>query len=990
MPADVGRRSARAWLGPVLVAAGLALLVAAAMVVRSGAWTGTIGPRDVESHIFVGPIAPGGSVQQEFNGPGSYFGVVKVEVRRAGGAPGAGEIEFRLADLETGRVIREGRVPINPRAGGQVIVWEFAPLPAAISGEYELTAVVSRESAAGASFAASLQDPLEGKLRTNGLAAAGHIDLSLEFRRAAGGVDMVRALLQSGRGPGLGLVGLPLLGMLVALGLVWRWGAGGGGGRLRVLAPAVGAQGLALGLVLAAQGAVPSPETSSGFWAAYGAAAVVVPPGVLLGMALASRTWRERIGRRSGAARRRLDAAIERAARALGRVVVPGTMRRSTREQTGAWIAALARKSAPLARLAERKWIWPVGLGGILTLGFLLREERLLSGAATPWLAYGGGTDAYVFFRYSVLVAGAEDGLREVLRLVSGNLKTDSAYLLPFSGLFFRAFGVYPGVTYLAQVFVLVGSAVPVVMALGVRSITGSRVAGMVVGLLMAVSAVPVRMSPVMKSDNFGYLLFAVTVWLFFLALRSEGRRMPAAFGLSAALLAVGRNIGWPVPVVWWAGAYLAIGLWRMGRGPGFSMGGVARAGLPLAVVAAVFVGIESFWQAVGHTEFWYTTGGMAEMIAHNMESPVEDGLPGALGVFLGNLDVFAVGLVSQSLALTPAMAWVTGAAWLGMAAIWAGRRAWSGMLVAAVALAGMTAFFLNVLEDDRWQRWYPLAAADGSDLLERSLLLAALAALIPAMAITLPRVGLLLLGVLGYVAGVLLTFPEATIGNPRIAFVVTMVFIFGIGLLLGEIRRLVAGSGGSRTGGDIQAVVTVAVLALLVAAGAWQLTTVGRGVADRAGEAAAETRYLGWVGESVAGPAVVLTSDRADPWKTFAETGLPVIHDFRFSSAMWVDGLPVSVSEFENCGKPATVEGTRCPRMSELAAAAARGELRLIFYDPLHRVGVDRDLAELDEVMDGAFRYSGIPGLEGARLVRAADYPARPKWGLWEVRVGG
>ena len=254
-------------------AIGLALLIAALLLILQVHWTHRFGDIAGTETFVVGPIDPGSAVEQSFVNPTDFLSGFTVAVRNKQADTEPKALVFRLRHA-SGDLLREGRVAFVPdRATTTSLVdWTFPTVRGLKGQDLDVQISLDRSATIPIEFPVSQADPIRGTLRTNGIPTDQHIDLLLAPLRAASGFGILRVVLRDSL-PLLTLVFIAPALWIAALLAIIRYVPGAAAVRIRGLMigstiPVVsGLTALTVAAILAFFAGGPAPERRPLFWA---------------------------------------------------------------------------------------------------------------------------------------------------------------------------------------------------------------------------------------------------------------------------------------------------------------------------------------------------------------------------------------------------------------------------------------------------------------------------------------------------------------------------------------------------------------------------------------------------------------------------------------------------------------------------------------------------------------------------------------------------
>ncbi len=981
----------------VLVTLSLGAL--ALFALRDSRWESRLGPRRYTEDIAVGPIVPGGSVQQGFVSPGSWLAEIGVDVRTKAPEREPISLDFRLAeDGFDGTVVREGNVMVVADRPSQTVLWTFDPLPESAGRRYTLTAVLDPSVRYPVTFPVALTDPLDGTLRTNGRPTGDHVDLLLQFGRRAQGGAVLAALLQSGS--------LSALGFAV---IVIMSGAGAWAIRARerfrqatqdsppiatwMLWPPFAA--IAVVAILRAFSTSPQPEATLTFWAflsvatfAAGAASQVLPSRVMV-------AWRQLRGFPPETAQR-ASASQGWSFRSLPfRISVPIRVAAARERLVSgqAWGAAATMSAPPLRALSwlpsRAETLLGERLGQLLALGmlfglaFLVRASALISSESTPWWGFGGGSDSEVYLRLAInLASGTPGALASTVTTMAG-----TAILVPFAAVAVNVLGAFPGLLVLGWIFVGLGSLASVFLALAVSTATKSKVAGVLAGMLLALTPLAIHFSLLMMSDGIGLALLTLSLWLFFAAQQSRSIRAAAIFGLAVGLLVTTRSTGWFFGGFWWVALFAILYAWQTRNRAVPTARRIAVAAAPALGLLAVLLLVEIGARVAGSPHY-YATNRYDTLTSVLTEHGISHANPDWLLLIrqaIAISDVTSLSLLDFAANRIPHAGALVGFAWIAALTAWASRRQTGTLggrwpLLAIPAFGVLTFALYDALPSERWILGHDLVAPGGENLLQRSLFLAALAVMLVVLFVKIPACRAVYLALILYATVASLGFFSITVINERHTLPLIVVFYFSIGAVVAQsfvalsstrapLRRI------RRNGSQaVAGIVAIASLTIVIVMMVTSVQAAIQQMRETQSDGRVDARQLSELRSLVSANAVILTTGNVDPSEVARQSGRPVYYDALYSGAFLVRPEAGNANRIEMCLGGSAPD---CPDLSSVLAMPNNVRPALLWYD---------SLATTSGTAAKIHSGSRVSALRASRLSAIAGSGDSGKSIIWEV----
>ncbi len=411
----------------------------------------------------------------------------------------------------------------------------------------------------------------------------------------------------------------------------------------------------------------------------------------------------------------------------------------------------------------------------MFALAFLARIVPFLRNEYTPWQDFNAGGDITSYFLLAFKLAAAADDQFAFLGNV-GNMPI----VAPLQAGLFRLFGIYPGFVVVGYVFAVIGSLAPVLLALAVQTAVGSRLGGVLAGYLLALNPLAIQYSLLTMSDGMGLVLFTLTLWLFYLSLRSNRPVLGLAFGMSAALLLVSRRTGWAVGIVAWMVFDLILRLIRHQR----SMRSRRwRDGMKVALPVLGFLVMAGAVEAVagvsGHPGYFARQWGSNLAVAlgaHGLDL-AQGQWPLLVVRFLSTVHLSTFSLLDQTANEIPGIPLILlGSSALLVVASLLGTHlkgekfSWSRLqwLVPALLVFAALALYLAGGEGPNSWRLPPFAGMTSELVAVRAVVLAAAIVILMAIAVRIPRFRLGLVLLVPYVGVLPLGYFAVTIAHSR------------------------------------------------------------------------------------------------------------------------------------------------------------------------------------------------------------------------------
>ena len=250
-------------------AAGLGLSVVALLLVLLIPWSHRFANIEQTATFVVGPIDPASAVEQSFVNPTNFLNGLTVAIRRKEDDREVKTLIFRLRRRsDDGALLREGRVAAvpDPSTTTSLVDWRFPTITGMKGQDLDVQISLDPAAAIPIEFPVSQADPIDGFLRTNGIATDGRIDLLLAPVREARGLGVLRVLLRDGLLLRALVIVAPALWFAGLLALI-RYAPGAAAVRIgRSLPIFAGLIALTVAALLAVFSDGPAPERHPFFW----------------------------------------------------------------------------------------------------------------------------------------------------------------------------------------------------------------------------------------------------------------------------------------------------------------------------------------------------------------------------------------------------------------------------------------------------------------------------------------------------------------------------------------------------------------------------------------------------------------------------------------------------------------------------------------------------------------------------------------------------
>ena len=974
-------------------AIALAMILAAVTLVRSTEWDGRMGNAPPSEDLALGPISSGGAIEQTFTSPDSYLGAITLPIRRLDESHQPAHLELRLTHGEfRGEIVRQAVLSLSPSQERRTLIWEFDPIQSSAGTTYTLTAAVPSHSPAKLSFPVSLLNSLSGRIRTNGIPTGPHIDLTLSLFTRARGMDIWRSLFLNSP-IATAAYSLALLLSMPAYVVLFRHIARRAPKTPIAAHPfpntAIYAGLLAIALALLSRAAAwdSQPHMSPPFWASI-IALIPITMALKLVIDAGPRRAAAAIVAWHRAAIHASESGVESAWNML-HPHVPLSTRWPLPQALRAPIdggAAIAHSSTQYFAniFLQARLGWPICLALVFATAVLSRSAPLLSYTYTPWQLLGSGDDSDQYLRMAgELTAAAPDGLA-----FFGTM-ADTAILVPFAAALMAVLGAAAGLVAFSWASAFLGSLACVVLSLATHAATGSRLAALVSGLLLAITPLAIEYSLLMMSDGLGLFILSLSLWLFVLLLKRYTIFRGLAFGLCVGALVTDRSTGWFAGAFAWTFLYALLSLRSHYREhQRITPSTLGRALTPILALFAVMIAVESIARFTGNPHYYATNRGMvfAYVFPSYGLSSLESNWPLLALEFLRNIHLIIARLTAMTLTQIPFAVWLIPATWIALAIGLLSSRPLGqavtrllGMIVMAVALS--VAF--SLVAPAAWATTdYPPQVPNFGRFLDQPALLGFSLALPIILAVISRPFRLSFIAILPYAAGITLAFDSITILQARHLLPLLIIFYIGFGVATAYATRLAFAVPNSlpETLPSIphlaQVSVTTILIVSLFAASHNMLVNVNdirTSLADRQ----QERMYLKWLGTSVPANTVVLTTGRVNPWEVTRLTGLPVMYNVRYIGAAFLTNQSSLVDISRNC-KDLFLAG--CPSLGSVVSSLGEGGADLAFYDPDAFPDIRAAFSPLSYL-------DLIPGLE---LRNTAVYPHDNERGAWVLNRAG
>ena len=949
------RRPLRAVTALVATAVALAMILVAVALARSTEWNGRMGNAPPSEYLALGPIAGGGSIQQTFTSPDSYLGAITLPIRRLDESHQPAHLELRITHGEfRGEIIRQAAIPLSPSQGPRTLIWEFDPIQNSAGATYTLTAAVPSQSAAKLSFPASLLNPLSGQIQTNGIPTGAHIDLTLSLFTRARGIDIWRSLFLNSS-IATAAYGLVLLLSMPAYFVLFRNIAVRASRALITTHPfpntAIYAGLLAIALALASRtfASDPQPHTSLRFWASLVA---LIPITMAVKFAI-------------DAGPRRSAAAVAAWAGAAIRAPVTRSVVSATQYSANVFL--------------HDRIGWPMSLALVFATAMLSRSAPLLSYTYTPWQELGLGSDSDQYLRMAgALAAGAPDG-----PAFFGTM-ADTAILIPFAAALMAVLGPAAGLVAFSWASAFLGSLACVVLSLATHAATRSRLAALVSGLLLAITPLAIEYSLLMMSDGLGLFILSLSLWLFLLLLNNRDtllRRL--AFGLCVGALVTDRSTGWFAGAFAWTALYAILSLSSHYREhQRITSSTLIRALTPILALFAVMIAVESVARFTGNAHYYATNRRMVFSYVFPSYSlnPLEPNWSLLALEFFRNIHLITARLTAMTLSQIPLASWLILATWIALAIGLLSSRplgqAVTRFLGITVIAGALSVAFSLVAPTAQATTKYPPPGPNFGSFLDQPALLGFSLALPIILAVISRQFRLSFIAILPYAAGITLAFDSITILRARHLLPLLTVFYIGFGVAIAYATRLAVAvpDGIPESVPSIPRLARIGATATLLVCffvASHHLFLKSNDILAAGSGRLQERRYLEWLGTSLPTNTVVLTTGRVNPWEVAELTGLPVMHNVRYSGAAF---LPNQFSLEETSRDCEDLYVARCPSLDSLVSSFGESATTLAFYDP-------DAFPERQQALSTLSHLDLIPRLE---IRNAAVYPHDNERGAW------